>query len=391
MGTLVLSRLYHPDSFGTLGYYSGFASIIAIISGLRFDYIVFSRESNEKKHFFSVAFILALLLNIIIFILLLLSKLAEIESNKASFWLLLFCISSSLFHLSTQLLIAYGEYNKFARVRLLQAFLQIIIGAVFYQIFPKTGLLLAFSISQLCAGILILIQSSKLLLHVCSASIIKCWKENVRTSVTNSVVILLQYSTPFAPVFIGTLHYNENQVGAFFLFSSGYSAALAIFRRSLVNFLNGEVTTPIKFHDFFVKPKVKIFLILSLTLFMISLLIIILNLFDDTITALIFGRQWIGFSNYLVPIFLFFLLDSILQPFTTLLPLWGKQSTLFKYELIRFLAVFVGLPLLAVSINMSFYQVMIVYFNLMTLVYLMNIISVYRVTIYNRPATQIDS
>lgn len=380
LGTLILSRFYDPASFGELGYYAGLASIVAVVSGLRFDYIVFSRTEFDKAVFFVIALGCAVCIHIMILVILATAHIAGSNSYKTSYWLLLFCISSSLFYQGTQMLIAFSEYTGFARIRLLQAIMQIVTGLSLYYIYPQNGLLLAFALSQLLVGFLVFHRHGDLVSKVSKFQAINCWRSNNRDAAVNSLIVLMQYSTPFAPIFIGSLFYSGAEVGAFFLFSSGYSAALSIFRRSVVNFLNGEVASPQRAVELMSKLKTQTKLAGVILVVIVVLGSFILSIAARNITTLVFGASWTEYSGFLLPIFLFFLLDALLQPFTTLLPLWGGQSVTFKYEVVRFVLVFFALPLLVSLAHLNFISALIWYFVGMGLVYIANIYSVYHWT-----------
>lgn len=377
IASVIFARLYSPTAFGTLAYVSGFASIIAIVSGLRFDYIVFSKKESEKPLYNSISFLIMLSLHVLIAVILIgIDVLSELISDR-TYWLVFFSFSSSVFYLSTQLLISVGNYSFFSKVRVLQAIVQLGTGFVFFYLNPTVGLILAYSVSQLAIGLLVYYFNFKSLFYLKINDIKACFLLNFKNALYNSVIILIQYSTPFAPILIGEYLYRTNDVGAFFLLSSAICAPLAIFRRSLVNLFNGELTSPKKARVLIGRMTNKFLVLVAIIVAMLCGIVLII-LFSKEIVLLAFGKQWLLYSNLMLPLFVFFFLDMIFQPFTTLLPLWGKQNYSMFLESIRFGLVFFVLPFLAFWLSFSYLNLVIGYFVLSTLIYILTIFKVFQ-------------
>lgn len=377
IASVIFARLYSPTAFGTLAYVSGFASIIAIVSGLRFDYIVFSKKESEKPLYNSISFLIMLSLHVLIAVILIgIDVLSELISDR-TYWLVFFSFSSSVFYLSTQLLISVGNYSFFSKVRVLQAIVQLGTGFVFFYLNPTVGLILAYSVSQLAIGFLVYYFNFKPLFYLKINDIKACFLLNFKNALYNSVIILIQYSTPFAPILIGEYLYRTNDVGAFFLLSSAICAPLAIFRRSLVNLFNGELTSPKKARVLIGRMTNKFLVLVAIIVAMLCGIVLII-LFSKEIVLLAFGKQWLLYSNLMLPLFVFFFLDMIFQPFTTLLPLWGKQNYSMFLESIRFGLVFFVLPFLAFWLSFSYLNLVIGYFVLSTLIYILTIFKVFQ-------------
>ncbi len=377
IASVIFARLYSPTAFGTLAYVSGFASIIAIVSGLRFDYIVFSKKESEKPLYNSISFLIMLSLHVLIAVILIgIDVLSELISDR-TYWLVFFSFSSSVFYLSTQLLISVGNYSFFSKVRVLQAIVQLGTGFVFFYLNPSVGLILAYSVSQLAIGLLVYYFNFKSLFYLKINDIKACFLLNFKNALYNSVIILIQYSTPFAPILIGEYLYRTNDVGAFFLLSSAICAPLAIFRRSLVNLFNGELTSPKKARVLIGRMTNKFLVLVAIIVAMLCGIVLII-LFSKEIVLLAFGKQWLLYSNLMLPLFVFFFLDMIFQPFTTLLPLWCKQNYSMFLESIRFGLVFFVLPFLAFWLSFSYLNLVIGYFVLSTLIYILTIFKVFQ-------------
>ena len=48
ISTLIFSRLFSVDQFGSLAFYVSFGSLIAVVGGLRFDYLILKENISEK-------------------------------------------------------------------------------------------------------------------------------------------------------------------------------------------------------------------------------------------------------------------------------------------------------------------------------------------------------
>jgi O-antigen/teichoic acid export membrane protein len=249
-------------------------------------------------------------------------------------------------------------------------------GFLFYYLNPSIGLILAYAISQLFVGLLVYYFNFKSIFQRTLEEIKKCFLVNIRNSFYNSLIILIQYSTPFAPILIGKYLYQSNDVGAFFLLSSAICAPFAIFRRSLLNLFNGEMTSPNKAKILIGKTKDKVLILFGIIFFLL-LGVVIICFFAKEIVFFIFGEQWVSYSNFILPIFVFFYLDMIFQPFTTLLTLWGRQNYSMFLESIRFGLVYLLLPFLAYFLGFTYINLLIAYFFFSTCIYILNIVKVY--------------
>ena len=87
------------------------------------------------------------------------------------------------------------------------------------------------------------------------------------------------------------------------------------------------------------------------------------------LVAALFGEKWLAHASLLPLLFVYFFLDALLQPLTTLLPLWGKEKYALLYEVLRFFLVFLVLPLGVFFWAYSFSQFLVLYFACMLLCY----------------------
>lgn len=377
-GVIVLSRFYGPDSFGDFGFYSGLASIVAIVAGLRFDYIGFSQSGENKAVFFAVSLVNSVAVVLAILLIMIVAGQYLGIGPERCLLTFVFCLSASVFYLATQYLIAKSEYGVFAYLRFFQAISQVLLGVALYEVMPSYGLVVAFVVSQFAAGGIALVLSWKSISSVSTSSMLSCWGEYNGRALANVLVSLLQYSTPFAPTLIAAFFFTKSDIGAYFLLAQAVTAPLAVFRRSFINFLNGEVFGINQANSLLnhYGQLVRRLVLGGFVLLIIGALVI--HFYGAALIGVVFGSNWVGYAPLLLPIFVYFVLDALLQPITTLLPLWGFHRLAIGYEFIRFCLVFLIVPLFLFFTDIGFMWFLIMYFSAMFAVYILTLIAVYR-------------
>ena len=66
ISTLIFSRLFSVDQFGSLAFYVSFGSLIAVVGGLRFDYLILKENISEKLAGYFISNIISILMNLLI-------------------------------------------------------------------------------------------------------------------------------------------------------------------------------------------------------------------------------------------------------------------------------------------------------------------------------------
>lgn len=377
LSTLVFSRIYLVDDFGELAFYASFGSIMAIIGGLRFDYILLKENIIDKvgAYFLSniTSFFLNLFLLLIFFIIHYFFKILDYNFLI----LFLFGFGFSLFNNLTQFFVAGKKYNHFITLRFVQVIIIFSIAILaYFSPYEIKGLLWAYSGSQFLLGLIgfiFLLKSNWIYINLISLN--KFYKENISEALKNSLISFMQYSTPLIPVFVGGMFYDKKIIGAYFVFSQMISAPLSVIRRNLLIYFNGEFSSKEKFYYTFSKFFSLNYLLFFLGLLSISLTVI--YLFKYEITHLVLGNQWVSYSYLLLPLIFYFVFDSVLQPFTTLLPLWGKSNISLLYEVLRFFILVVFLPILIYFFQFSFIVFLVLYVFFMLCIYLMIFYKIY--------------
>lgn len=371
LSTLVFSRIYLVDDFGELAFYASFGSIIAIIGGLRFDYILLKESISDKVGAYFLSNILSLFLNLIILLIFFFIQYFFQLLNYNLLILFLFGFGFSLFNNLTQFFVAQKKYNYFITLRFIQVITVFVIAILAYASqYELKGLLWAYGGSQFLLGLMgfgFLLKNKWV--EVDLASLHKCYKENISEAGKNSLISFMQYSTPLIPVFVGGMFYDKKIIGAYFVFSQMISAPLSVVRRNLLIYFNGEFSSREKFYHAFSKvfSLTRFFLFLGI----LSVLLLITYFFKDELTLLVLGSQWSPYAYLLLPLVFYFVFDSLLQPFTTLLPLWNKVNISLLYEGVRFFLLVIILPVLIYIFKFDFVIFLTIYILIMLCVYLM--------------------
>ncbi|WP_417211390.1 hypothetical protein [Acinetobacter venetianus] len=371
LSTLVFSRIYLVDDFGELAFYASFGSIMAIIGGGRFDYILLKESISDKVGAYFLSNILSLFLNLIILLIFFVIQYFFQLLNYNLLILFLFGFGFSLFNNLTQFFVAQKKYNYFITLRFIQVITVFVIATLAYvSPYELKGLLWAYGGSQFLLGLMGLgfLLKNKWV-EVDLASLHKFYKENISEAGKNSLISFMQYSTPLIPVFVGGMFYDKKIIGAYFVFSQMISAPLSVVRRNLLIYFNGEFSSREKFYHAFSKvfSLTRFFLFLGV----LSVLLLITYFFKDELTLLVLGSQWSPYAYLLLPLVFYFVFDSLLQPFTTLLPLWNKVNISLLYEGVRFFLLVIILPVLIYIFKFDFVIFLTIYILIMLCVYLM--------------------
>lgn len=374
ISVMISSRIYSPEMFGELGWYLSFASIFSVVAALRFDYIVLSDrvEEENKNNFFTNAIVVSIIIFLLLaFSLIILNNLFSYKYNI--YYLLSFCLSLSLFNLLSQYLVLIKNYGGFVFYKSIQLAMQIVLILGFYYIFSDKGLLLANVFPQLIISLLFFWLIRKSLSFNWNNFII-FFRENFGEGLKNSFLTFIQYSTPVIPVLFGGYLFDKSQIGAYFLFSQTMAVPFSLIRRNVLILFNGEYSDPQKIKKLFehVLTVRNIFFVIIL----FSFLLLFLVLFSKYIIMLFFGHEWVTFSWLLSLLFVYYFVDALLQPLTTLYPLWGEINSALGFELTRFVSVAIILPLIAFFAKLSFLYFIILFLIIMLIIYVANFYSI---------------
>jgi O-antigen/teichoic acid export membrane protein len=378
--SILFARLYSPDAFGTLAYITGVTAIATTVVGLRFDHMAFSRAADQKRQMYQAAFFFFFLLSTASVGLASLAIVFFSVDGPALGWLMPFAVANGLYYLCSQWQIAQGEYATFGRVRVTQAVLQLGVGMALSFVAPDYGLLLAILLSQAIAAMLVLGARDFRQLQIFNKTTFEFLKFNFRPAFVNSFSALLQYATPLAPIVLGPIFFSKQEIGAYFLFSSAFSAPCAILRRSILSYFNGEVKSADQMRDMLqgaVSGRAMAICALAVGGF-VSVLVLHFN--ASVLTSFVFGKDWRPYAALMLPLALFFAADTVLQPFSTFLGMWGHERTQMAIEIVRFMLTCIVWPLLVFVLKLEFIPAIGLYLACMFAVYIANFFIVLRTT-----------
>lgn len=369
--TLVFTRLFSVENFGELAFYASYGSILAVISGLRFDYLNLKDSIHDKYVGYLVSSMCCIILNIIIFFLLFVaSYFYDVLSKYSLYSMFLFGISYGLFHSLSQYFIANKDYKNFIFCRLVQVSSIFIIGLSLYLAqYNNNPLILSYSFAQLLLGfigLLIIIRNNVVETTIQQTRVF--FNENLSEALKNTIISFAQYSAPLVPVLIGGMLFDEKNIGAYFVFAQMISAPLSVIRRNLLVYLNGEFSSIQKFRSLFKYINKKY---IALGCIFILFAFAVVYFLDEEITLLVLGGQWVVFSYMFFPLLLYFIIDTVLQPITTLLPLWGNANYSISLEVLKIILLTTMLPLLTIYFSLSFMGFLLLFIAIMIIAYVM--------------------
>lgn len=371
-GSILFARMYSPAAFGELAQVTAIASIITIVAGLRFDHMAFSRDEAEKTELYGAAFLVLLVGSVIVGLASLVFWQVDAQRAEGFTWIVLFVIVNSTYYLCSQWQIALGNYLGYGQLRIVQAGLQLGLGAALFAALPAKGMLVAAIVSQAFAAVQIMKASFGQRLRVWSAQTRDCFKRNFRAAMTNSVSALLQYSTPLAPMIVGPMFLDKTDIGAYFLFSSAMAAPGAILRRTILSYFNGEMKSPERLR-FLATQAISRFGIWALAgLGLLAAAGTVIGVYAQDLTGIVFGPAWRHYAALLLPLLLFFALDTLLQPFSTLLCMWEREGTQMAIEVLRFALTYAVWPWIVYAGHHDFFDAIRIYLLLMGFVYVLN-------------------
>jgi O-antigen/teichoic acid export membrane protein len=376
--SMLFARLYSADSFGTLGQISGIASIATTVAGLRFDHMAFSRPESEKAQLYGAAFLILSVLSALVCLVVLPAAWLVQDGGDAYVWSAFFVVANSAYYLCSQWQIAQGRYAAYGQLRIVQAVTQLGLGTAVFAAVPTHGMLVAVIISQAASALLAMRGSQTRPANPWSAGTRACVRANVRSAAVNSTSALLQYSTPFAPVVIGSLFFAKADIGAWFLFASAIAAPGAVLRRAILSYFNGEIRSPAQLRamlqDF--AGRARVLVVPGAVALLAGLALLYFQ--AGAISDIVFGARWHRYAGLLLPLVMYFTLDTLLQPFSTLLGMWGRESSQIRVELLRFTLTYLTWPLLVSTAGLGFEAAIDAYLALMLSVYLINFAVVLR-------------
>ena len=379
-GAILLARLYSPEAFGEYGFYAGIASVITIVSGFRFEYLAFGlqqRKAEQRAHMV-VAYMAASAIALLCLPVGWLVAPAFPAYQAFPVWVAVFVLGSSFFYLGGQSILLAQKYGVFARFRIAQVVAQLVAAAALFFALPAQGLNLGMSLPLIALALLILHWGR---LHDPTTSsdwhaVKRVVKTQWTSALSNTLFTGLQYLTPFTPVLFGSLYYSKADVGSYFVIAQIFAAPLTVLRRSLISFYLVEFSQVERLIRFLGAHRDRLRKMM-LTVFVLLMLFMpgIYWLGPDILVGLL-GDQWAPYGAYVLPLATYFVLDALLQPLTTLFPLWGRTRFAILTEAIRVALLFGGGYVFIQEWQPSYLHFILYFFGIMVFMYLVQMAAI---------------
>jgi O-antigen/teichoic acid export membrane protein len=368
---ILLARSFSPYAFSQLGTYASIASLVAVVSGLRMDHIAFT-ETKPNRHgmFFSFAIVSTLALSVTSGLIIgLLGKIGLLLETSVIL-AIAFSLLTSLYYQFTQRELYTGRYQGFAKIRMVQAVLYGVCPLLLIRIAGEAGLI-AGALSSLSLTIIYYLWANRKNIRFDLLNSFLLFRIHWKSSLQNSVTTILQYSTPFAPIFLGSGFEDKSQIGAYFLFSQMIAAPFSVVRRSLINYFNSRLSAANRAKEIIIENRTRIYKYIALLLLLMGAAILVLISFQTSVVRVVLGEKWVPLGFLVAPLFFYFAVDCILQPITTLLPHWGATRHLFFLEFLRFIIVYGVGSILILFVGLSFFEYLLFFFASMIFIYLL--------------------
>lgn len=366
MASPVLSRLYSPDQYGVFGVGLTICTTLSVVLALRFE-LVYLKRREKIENVLAIGLVLIVITSLSSVVLLNLTNAFERVAIDvdAVFWLLLF--STGLISFYGHMIVAEKDYTTFSKAKILQSIMQVGAAILLGLAGASAGLIWA----------LILAQFLFLFFSYCRRrdgfvfqGAYGFFLKNRVYAFKNSCAGLFQFSSPAAPVILIFYYLGKEDIGFYFFVVQVFSAPAAILRRSLYHFVTAELSEGSSKQLIRVMLRYKILFILSL--FLVFFAVIILYFFGADIFGFVFGGEWARSGGLAWFVALYFFIDTAMQPFCSLLALWGKENLYFGIEVLRFFLVFfVPIAMIELAgISPSVINICLITYSCMIFIYL---------------------
>jgi len=369
--TPILTRLYLPSTYGNFANLMALSAIYSPIASLRYDFIYFKDKQNPNQYL-SACFI-SLAITLPLFCLIYVVSYPGVFSQFDKFLLLAASFTAALLNLSSQFLIGSLEYSAFSRTKALQGIFQVAISLLLGFAGLSSGLIIALISAQIITTWLqfrALKPGMKISIDIHNG--LHLFRNNIKIAITSTITTLLQYSTPFAPIFISMLYYTKPDSGGYFFCAQLFAVPLSLFRRSLLNIITSEFSELKNAHSNFKSLKMKTKKMQVSVIGFTTLIILLVYYKGPWLFGIFFGKEWINAGNLAWIILLMFIIDMICQPISNMLTLWNKERKNLVIEFIRFCSVFVVPIALIKILPLEFKEYVLIHCCAMISVYILS-------------------
>ena len=332
----LITRLYGPDAFGSLGYFSALLSFIVPLSTLCYPLaLVLPKKETQVKLLVDISIKLTILVFLIVAIAVLIVNYFYpeiIPFEKSYYFIPIGVFFSSMVMIYSQVAIRRGSYRLISTlavtIAILGGFLKVAIG----YFFPTSTTLICISIFLLIVNFLYLFLFLKMRMNF--LDIIRLKKEHlaiaqryIRFPFFRMPHAVLAIISQIAPVFLLTFYFGNKYAGYFVLTRTILSAPVALMGKAVYDVsypkINDNYNQGLNNYRFIVKTTA---ILASLSL----VPLVIIFLFGDFIFMKIFGNDWAVSGVYAAWMSMWFAFNFSNKAITAAVSVYNLDGFLFR-------------------------------------------------------------
>jgi O-antigen/teichoic acid export membrane protein len=351
LASLILTRLYIPDDFGTLGIFNAIIGQLTVIISLRYEWAILTPKEDEKavNVVFISSFLTIIVTTIITLLITIMSPMTvatwlKVPSMAKYIWLVpIASFSGGMYQIFNYWALRQKNFSLISKTQISKSLWSnsIQIGMGFFKL-GALGLLIGSVLNQF-VGIFPLISLfiktfDKYTANYSISDSITVFKEYLRFALSCVASSFFNYAAISAPVVLIAFYYDTQAVGLF---------ALAQRLTSLPAIFIGSAISQVYFthacelvHKDPVELK-RLHIRTSLLLLAVSLAMDVCLLAAPWFVPLIFGNQWQGtglMALYMTPMLLFTISVSPLS----MLEWLGKNTEVLVWHVVRLALIGLG-------------------------------------------------
>lgn len=334
----LITRLYEPESFGALGYYTSTLSLLVPLSNLCYPLaIILPRTKDDANKLLALSVSLTLLSTLICTLLLPIIHLyINIPFDYAYIFIPSGILFSSLVLIFTQTAIRQLKYKAISIISIILAILGGVLKVIGGYILPTEMTLIAISLLTLVIQVLILFNLLNLkvkdILGTRIGSIKNIACEYIRFPLYRTPHSLLALVSQLAPVFLLTQYFGAKQAGYFVLTRSILIAPISLLGKSIY-----DVCYPIINENYHNNVNnFNIVFKLTLILILCSLVpLIVLFFYGQPLFKFIFGDEWGTSGIYASWMAFWFAFNLFNRPAAAAISVYSMDKFLFRNGIVN--------------------------------------------------------
>lgn len=343
----ILSRLYSPDAFGSLGVFTSIASVLIIFAALRYEQAIpLADEDDDAWHLSQLAAVVALTFSLSVFaVLFFLSEYTELfaAENRWLFVCLLPVVTfgGSLYRIALNASIRAKLYSSIASTKVRQAIGQVCVQVGMGVLYPvPAGLISGFIVGQV-GGVLHLLKSlgraGKLGSHSTLSQLGNRAKKFKEFPLILSWAILFNSLSIHMPGLLVAKFFGLEAAGFYFLSRRVISAPLIMIRNAISQVYLGEASGLYRSDRLRFR---RLFFVTSRNLALAGFLICgVVALLAPFLVPLAFGANWGGAGQFAQILAIHQMFQFVVGPMAQTTIIVGKRKAQLLIDILRFASV----------------------------------------------------